>query len=318
MKGFHAMLNTDQRGCYDASGREIPCCQTGQDAEMAKELEGPVCRFTSDESVVVDALTELMWIRDAGMVEFPLMWDEAHAYVQEMDAAEMYGFKGWRIPSRRELFTLVSHDTFNPVLPQGGPFINVFPGYYWTSTPCSRLQDQAWYVHFGGGRVMKGMKHGSYLVWPVRAGEAGAEKCAFEDRPPSTRYISKDSIVTDRLTGLMWSNTTGLSKTPIAWEAAFRMVKELNIREYLGFSDWRLPNIRELESLVDTDFHSPALDTGHPFKQVMDGYWSSTTSVMNPRYAWVLYTLDGAVGVGFKPESEFYIRLVRRGGDCYV
>jgi hypothetical protein len=50
------------------------------------------------------------------------------------------------------------------------PFDNVFTGYCWTADSCCRLPDQAWYVHLGGGRVHRGMKHGSCLVWPVSPG----------------------------------------------------------------------------------------------------------------------------------------------------
>ena len=56
---------------------------------------------------------------------------------------------------------------------------------------------------------------------------------------------------------------------------------------------------------MDLTRHSPALPAGHPWEDVQEGYWSSTTSRYEPRYAWVLYTRDGAVGVGFKPEATF-------------
>jgi len=53
----------------------------------------------------------------------------------------------------------------------GHPFTNIFTGYYWTSSSCARLPNQAWYIHLGGARVFKGMKYGSYMVWPVRIAE---------------------------------------------------------------------------------------------------------------------------------------------------
>jgi hypothetical protein len=49
------------------------------------------------------------------------------------------------------------------------------------------------------------------------------------------------------------------------------------------------------------------LPPDHPFEEVQDFYWSSTTSVYHREYAWVLYMKDGAVGVGHKPLSEFYL-----------
>jgi hypothetical protein len=78
-----------------------------------------------------------------------------------------------------------------------------------------------------------------------------------------------------------------------------------------GFSDWRLPTIGELERLTDLDCHSPALPASHPFFHVQDYYWSTTTSAYDSQYAWVLYTRDGVVGVGYKPLKEFYVWPVR-------
>jgi hypothetical protein len=74
---------------------------------------------------------------------------------------------------------------------------------------------------------------------------------------------------------------------------------------------WRLPNINELESLVDASAHTPALPLDHPFTGLNDGYWSSTTSFFEPDWAYVLYLNKGAVGVGFKPGAEFYVWPVR-------
>ena len=74
---------------------------------------------------------------------------------------------------------------------------------------------------------------------------------------------------------------------------------------------WRLPNINELESLVDCGTHSLALPDGHPFNEVGDVYWSSTTSLYEPDWAWALYLDKGAVGVGQKTYARFRVWAVR-------
>ena len=75
--------------------------------------------------------------------------------------------------------------------------------------------------------------------------------------------------------------------------------------------DWRLPNIRELESITDMDRHSPAIAGADLFDNLQPFYWSSTTSVYDLRYAWALYTEDGNLGVGVKANPEFCVWCVR-------
>jgi len=61
-----------------------------------------------------------------------------------------------------------------------------------------------------------------------------------------------------------------------------------------------------LESLVDSSTHSPALPGNHPFAEVREVYWSSTTSFYEPDWAWALYLEKGALGVGVKANRTFH------------
>jgi hypothetical protein len=297
-------LATDQEHCYDAEGIPVSCEASGQDAEGKSNGTHDDQRYRLDGDRVFDTVTGLHWCRNANRFDFPFTWPEALDLAAEMNRSETYGRRDWRLPSRRELFSLVSHQHINPALPRPHPFRSVFSGYYWTATTCARLPGQAWYVHLGGARVYRGMKHGAYLVWPV----AGPRH-----DPPGTknRFRTNERTVKDLWTGLYWAETK--SATPCDWQAALRRIEALNEHQHQGISHWRLPNIRELESLVDPSRHSPALADGHPFKDIQPGYWSSTTSVYEPRYAWVLYPQDGAVGVGFKPEPTFSTWAVSLG-----
>jgi hypothetical protein len=119
-------------------------------------------------------------------------------------------------------------------------------------------------------------------------------------------------VLLDRLTERMWLQPGEEMQRPVAWENALEDIQGLNEERVGGYTDWRLPNIRELESLVDLNRHSPALAPGYPIEAVAEGYWSSTTSAYETRYAWVLYPRDGAVGVGYKPRPEFCTLAVRR------
>ncbi len=296
-------LTTDQQACFDAPGEAMPCASSGRAAGQP-----PAKRFEVRGAMVLDTLTGLRWSRDANPFEFPYSWEEAFDLIAGLNRSRTHGREDWRLPSRRELFSLISHRLINPALPQGHPFRNVFHGYYWTATPCARLSDQAWYIHLGGGRVYRGRQQGACLVWPV----AGS---GWHPLPPAQRFRVQGLAVEDRLTELWWTPSARTGCAQMTWEDALRAPSALNRDKYGGRTDWRLPNIRELESLVDLARHSPALPASHPFRDAQEGYWSATTSAYERRYAWVLYMQDGAVGVGFKPEATFSAWTVASAGQ---
>lgn len=295
-------------------------------------------RFIEKDDTVVDKLTGLMWTKEAALSEFPMAWQEGLDAIQALNRSRLFGYNDWKLPNRRELLSLVSHDYINPSLPLEHPFVHVFTGYYWTSTSCSRSPNQAWYIHFGGARVFKGMKHRSYMVWPVRKAndyeitlfQTGQQHCYDEKGKMipchgtgqdgalrsglswiNPRFIESDDTVLDRLTELIWIKNANLTVHAIDWETAFDVVKGMNRGKKYGYNDWRIPNILELESLTDMGHHSPALPAGSPFEGVQEYYWASTTSKYDNRYAWVLYLKDGGLGVGYKPLPEFFIWPVR-------
>jgi hypothetical protein len=296
-------------------------------------------RFLIENETVTDRQTGLMWIKNASLLDFPLSWGEALDAIKELNKSALYGYHNWKIPNRNELFSLISHATINPSLPPNHPFTNVFNGYYWTSTTCARLPNQSWYIHLGGARVFKGMKHGSYMVWPVRTLEnhnrsklfRTGQKVCFDDRGmiidchdtgqdgemqagwkfTKARFTEGKQTIHDNSTGLTWLRDANVHKDMMDWNSAFALTSKMNSEIACGYNDWRVPNIIELDSLTDMGQHSPALSAGHPFNNVQEFYWSSTTSMYDLNYAWVLYMVDGAVGVGHKPLSEFYLWPVR-------
>lgn len=101
-----------------------------------------------------------------------------------------------------------------------------------------------------------------------------------------------NGTVTDAFTGLMWVSDANLlanrnpsfdqDRTPgdgdVDWKIALDYIKLLNNDNYLGYSDWRLPNALELRSLINLELGDTALPANHPFKNLRDLYWSATTS----------------------------------------
>ncbi len=337
----YGYLWTGQTTCFDAAGAEIPCPGTGQDAEFrrgAPWLTWPVPRFEEESAgCVLDRLTGLTWTLDANPGELPMTWPEALDFAAAMNRERTFGFADWRLPNRRELRSLICHQSRKPALPEGHPFRGLMETWYWTSTSAAINPDHAWYVNMAGGRMFFGRKDESFLVWCVRGGgngrgagngvipasgqiacfdAAGAEiSCPGTGQDgesrlgrawPTPRFEARADCVLDRLTGLVWRQTADLTGGPVHWPEALAAVADLGRRSGDNES-WRLPNINELESLVDCSAHCPALAAGHSFRALHDVYWSSTTSFFEPDWAWALYLNKGAVGVGRKAGARFHV-----------
>lgn len=329
MRSKH-VLNTGQRLCYDIEGREIACVGTGQDAELRPGVPWPEPRFRRDGDVVHDRLTGLDWPVRPGLLEWPVPWEEAFDSIDRLNRERFGGDDDWRLPNRRELRSLISYQTRDPALPDGHPFGDPFLTWYWTSTTAGRNPGYAWYVHLEGGRSFFGRKSEDHMVWPCRgrstvipatgqrasSGADGEPASGIEDdgclqrgvRWPNPRFQAGDDAVLDRLTGLVWTRRADVADGLTTCDEAYRAVEALHI----AGRPWRLPTLNELESLVDASACDPSLPADHPFTDVRDAYWSSTSSAYEPDWSMALYLASGAVGVGQKKGRSFSVWAVAR------
>ena len=138
---------------------------------------------------------------------------------------------------------------------------------------------------------------------------------------PSPRFTDNyNGTVTDNLTGLIWlknANAFG-SRT---WDQALSDANGLasgsaGLSDGSKAGDWRLPNVKELQSLVDHSRSEPALPEGNPFTGMQSlYYWSSTSYATNTAYAWcVHFRVGDALIPGLdKSGSNYYVWCVRGG-----
>jgi hypothetical protein len=146
------------------------CAGSGQDAEVGHGVAWrPDSRFRLQEGSVLDTATGQYWLRDAGYGEFPRTWEEGLDFIAQMDHEQGLGKSDWRLPNRRELRSLISHQASRPALPEQHPLENLFHDWYWTSSTAAISPAHAWYVDMGGGRMCYGGKDQSFMAWAVRA-----------------------------------------------------------------------------------------------------------------------------------------------------
>jgi hypothetical protein len=137
---------------------------------------------------------------------------------------------------------------------------------------------------------------------------------------PTLRFTdNQNGTVTDNLTGLIWmknANAFGMK----TWAGALTAANGLKsgdagtgLTDGSKAGDWRLPNVRELQSLVDYGRSNPALPANPPFTGVQGFYWSSTTAP-DPTLAWDVSIGGEGKAEGFeKALAEDYVWCVRGG-----
>jgi hypothetical protein len=265
--GAFNLPDTGQTACYDTSGNVISCAGTGQDGEYNIH---PLSYTDNGNGTVTDNNTGLMWQKeDDGFV---YNWYQAtgtfHAThnpaSQNVCGSLMLGsYSDWRLPAKKELITIVDYG-----IPYPGPAIETtfFPNTklysYWSSTTAAHDSDLAFNPGFTAGIVRDTAKSALSYV-----------RCVRGEQMPDPDFIDNgNSTVTDNRTNLIWQQgLTGY--LPVAWESALSYCQGLSLG---GYSDWRLPNIKELESITDDTRWNPAIDTNY-FYAINDDYWSSTT-----------------------------------------
>ncbi len=150
-----------------------------------------------------------------------------------------------------------------------------------TANEFSPNQSEVWGVDLGTGYAGQHYKTADYLARCVRGGNPGAGIGSFEHL--AVTGIS-EQLVTDYVTGLIWQKSEGGA---MRWHEALSYCEGLT---YAGESNWRLPNSRELMTLVNYDKHDPSSD----FPDISpEGFWSSTTAIRTISEAWGVYLFAG-------------------------
>jgi formylglycine-generating enzyme required for sulfatase activity len=257
------------------------------------------------DGTVLDNITGLMWQQiDGGEMTI----EKAFIYC---DTLTLAGYSDWRLPTGLESFSILNHDKLNPAID-----ITYFPKttaeYWWTNEVRVDDATKVWATNAGGGigahPKTETISAGGVKRFHVRA--------VRNTKTPSTlfpRFIDNgNGTITDRALGLVWQKMQ--SPVSMSWENALQYSDSLSLA---GLTDWRLPNIKELQSLNDVGLSKPSIDKSIFTSIVAGRYWSSTTQFNASLSAWNLDCEYGIVSYEAKTVSLNVI-CVRGNADGKV
>jgi len=292
-----ALVDTAQDHCYDTAA-EVVCPAPGaelygQDAHYAGRA--PQYRDNGD-GTVTDRVTGLVWAQALGD---KLTFAQAMAGVEGF---ELVGHSDWRVPTIKELYSLIDfRGGFHVTAADSVPYIDTdyFEFAYGDEAAGERPIDvQVWSateyvgttmhndatvfgVNFADGRI-KGYPR------DVSPGGSGANQLFVRYVRGNPAYgvndfaSNGDATITDAATGLVWQGDD--SGTSVSWQAALAYCEQL---ELAGVDDWRLPDAKQLQSIVDYTrapavTGTAAIDPVFGISEAESYFWTGTTHLDGP------------------------------------
>jgi hypothetical protein len=358
-------VGTGVNVCYN--NISVIACPTDTSAAFFGQDQGLTPSYQDNgDGTVTDLNTGLMWVQARGG---KMPWDSAFLMAGQCNQG---GYTDWRVPMIKELYSLINFngksaplasnciayiDTSYFDIAYGNMAIGerVIDGQDWTATKYKGLtmvgDSTVFGVNFIDGRI-KG-----YPQYKPGTGNTVKNRLYVRFvRDNNTYGINQytdngDSTITDHATKLMWMKND--SKTGMNWQSALAYAQAKNSAHYKGYSDWRLPTAKELQSIVDYTrckdlTNSAAIDPVFNITQITDEggsvnwpfFWANTTHLDNmggvylsfgealgwmhvpPTATW--YTLQDVHGAGAQRSdpkagspSNYLLGYTQGGQPCY-
>ena len=280
------------------------------------------------DGTVIDTLTGLMWLQDAnkyGQKNWELaLYNATNPFITYTD---------WHLPNVRELLSLIDYSQKNPALLCNNPFLNISKatgGVFWSSTTYYSNFSMAWGVDINTGEkkgiiktetsynqiyvriadnnkfINTVLKTGQYTFFDQSYQESNRNNCLSKSGPycngqdgvklygkdmnPVSRYIDLGYGIKDTFNSIVWL------KQPVKSTYTWELASEYCMEDIAGYTDWRMPTVYELESLLDASVVNPALPAGNKFKDILNSnYWSSTLQAGTSLKAWCVNMGNGAI-----------------------
>ncbi len=244
---------------------------------------------------VTDTITGLTWQQtDGGEMTI----ENAIIYC---DTLTLGGYSNWRLPDAQEAFSILNMQNVNPAI-DTKVFTKTAAEYWWTSESQVNDATKIWATNAGGGignhPKAETISAGGSKKFHVRA--------VRDNNAPATipnHYTDNgDGTITDNLTNLVWQKTP--STSIFTWEQALNNAESLS---FAGDNDWRVPNIKELQSINDETTVNPSVNTAFFGSIGVKHYWSSTTLPNQTTKAWYWNTQFGITTYDTKTNSNYLL-----------
>jgi len=288
------LSDTGQDKFYDNEGKEI------EKPTVSDEYYGQDAQYTgitpayqdNGDGTITDLNTGLMWQKTPDYKKHNFY--DAFDYVDQL---KIGGHTDWRLPTIKELYSLINSngELYPKDLEKSKPYINTkyfdfeydkrmpFAGQYWSSTkyvkgPIQNIKiEGAFGFNFADGHI-KSYETGKYYDGTDGVNNPGNYVRAVRGKENvyGVNHFTDngDGTITDEATGLMWQQVD--DGNVYNWNDALKYAQRAEIANY---TDWRLPNTKELQSIVDYNKKNiPAIDENYFECTNKDSwFWTSTT-----------------------------------------
>jgi Protein of unknown function (DUF1566)/Secretion system C-terminal sorting domain len=237
--------------------------------------------INNGNGTITDTVTTLMWQSiDGGEMTV----ENAIIYC---DTLTLGGFINWRLPTAQEGFSLLHLDKNNPAL-NTTYFPNTNAGYWWTSEAQANDATKIWCTNAGGG-IGNHPKNETISAGGTKKFNARAVRDVTTPIIIANRFTDNgNGTIIDNVTNLMWQKVASTASQ--TWENAITNAENLVLAT---FTDWRLPNIKELQSLNDETVVLPSITAPYFTNLGVGKFWSSTSLPNQTTKAWYWSTAFG-------------------------
>lgn len=292
----YKLPDTGQKLCYESTSlfNTITCAETGIDGGQDGAYEINSLSFKDNEDgTVTDNNTGLMWQQG---YQQDTNWNEAEGVCNSLNQSIFGGHADWRLPTLKELMSIVDYSITYPAPAISSSFSCTNSGRYWAKMDNTKLLA----VDFNFGLYFVEEYPDPSPPYHVRCVRGGWDK-------KQKLVNALEGTVTDTSTGLVWLKSP--LSIPTSLRNALMYCQSIPAVEEQA---WRLPNMRELESWLDS---SGNLNTDFFPGTPMGQYWSSTTTYGFVDEALIVDVSSGTLTTnakdGFLDPNEHYVQCVR-------